>query len=108
MQSTPNTAARRRMIEQWQRSGLPAHLFVLSRGFSVSTLYKRRRELQAAPGFTEVVMRDDPPHVPLPDTFVCAIEIATPRGLVVRVARDADEALLRRVLNLVVEGGASC
>lgn len=93
--------SRRRILDRWRRSGLSSHEFARQAGVSYSTLYKWRRELGNTAAFVEAVARD----AVLPARPVgagagagSAVEIALLTGVVVRVGRDVDEALLRRVV----------
>jgi transposase-like protein len=91
--------ARRRILDQWKRSDLSSHAFARRVGVSYSTLYKWRRELGARATFVEVVPRGAAvPARPSRAGIDPAVEIALPTGVVVRVGRDVDEALLRLVV----------
>jgi transposase-like protein len=90
-------AARRRIVERWERSGLPARRFAARAGVSPWTLYKWRRALRhGAAGFVELISEE--PVRPARGELDAAIEITLPGGTVVRVGRGVSEAWLRRVV----------
>lgn len=66
---------------------------------SYSTLYKWRREVSAPSRFVEIVPRRAASSAqPEENGLAPALEIMLPAGVVVRVGRDVDEAMLRRVV----------
>ncbi len=91
-------------VERWERSGLSAEKFARREGYKPKQLYWWRWKLRAdgpsrsspsgeAPSFLPVhVVTDASPIAPEP------IEIALPKGRVVRVRPGSDPATLERVL----------
>ena len=103
MRTRHDAEARRHAVEQWQRSGLGAKEFAGQAGVCYSTLYKWRRELGNGAAFVEVVPREaaSAPR-PVAPSIDAAVEIALPTGVVVRIARDVDQAMVRRVVLALV------
>ncbi len=78
---------------------MPARKFAARAGVSHWTLYTWRRDLRRRGRFVELVPEASLPAArPVRDERDPALEIALPGGIVVRVGRDVDEALLRRVV----------
>jgi hypothetical protein len=90
---------RRRLVAQWQQSGLTARQFADQAGVSSTTFDRWRREVGSSAAFVEVVARDAAsPARAVGGGIDPAVEIALPGGVVVRVGHDVDEVLLRRVV----------
>ena len=105
MRTRHDQAARRRIIEQWDKSGLSAGKFAVGAGVSAWTLYKWRRELRSGvAGFVEVVPDESAPLDG--GELDPALEIVLPGGTVVRVGRDVAEALLRRIVVALASSSA--
>ncbi len=107
MGSTTSVRARqmRRVLAQWQRSGLTLREFGEKRGIPLSTLTWWRRVFRHA-GDKEgngvaaenaVVFTEVPPPANVPGT-AAVLEIVLHSGHLVRVPAGADTATLRRVL----------
>ena len=103
MSNRLDAKARRRTLEQWRRSGLSAHRFAHRAKVSPWTLYKWRREFGAPGRFVEVVARGAAGGPPPEDAGrEPVLEIALPAGILLRVGRDVDVDLLRRVVLALV------
>jgi hypothetical protein len=90
-------AERRRILRRWDDSGLSAHDFAPVVGVPVSTLYSwRKRDRSPAPAFVELALAPEHAAAPAP------IEIALPRGLVVRVGAGFDPDVLRRAVDALL------
>jgi hypothetical protein len=84
-------AEMRRTIESFEASGLSRAAFCRARGVPMSTFLYWRRRLAAKSPFVEVELVGA-------GAVSAAVEITAPGGAVIRLTRDADEDLIRRVL----------
>ena len=95
---------RNRFLAEWQASGLSAKEFAPRAGVTPHTLYAWRRRARTTtnqaepPRFAEVVVRSSP--APAIDRSVSGLEIAIGEA-VVRVGAGFDDAVLRRVLDVL-------
>lgn len=90
----------RRLIAQWQRSGLSAAAFCARHHLNTATFYAWRNTLQrrdaAATPFVPIHVLADPPPIHL-------LEVVLPDGRRVRVAPGFDPTTLRQLLTLLHE-----
>jgi transposase-like protein len=93
-------AERRRILRRWAESGLSAHDFAPVVGVPASTLYSwRRRDRGPTPAFVELALAPEPAA----DSGAAPpIEVALPRGIVLRIAAGFDPDTLRRAVDALL------
>jgi hypothetical protein len=100
----------RRMLRQWQRSGLSARAFCRQQGLSESNFYAWRRTLAQRDtepvAFVPVQVLPELPPVPSADAVTCGLELLLSGGRVLRIGPAFDTSTLRRLLALLEEGQA--
>jgi hypothetical protein len=97
----------RRIISQWQHSGLSIRAFCQRHGLAEPTFYAWRRTLRerdaAAVPFVPVHVLPDEPALS-PDDPTPALELVLRGGRRLRIAPGFDAATLQRLLALLEEG----
>jgi hypothetical protein len=94
----------RKLIAEQQTSGLSVEAFCRGQGLASSTFFARRQRLREAsrPIFVEVTAEAATDTAAVGGDFGgdadSLIELLLPRGVVARVRRDFDAALLRRIV----------
>ena len=98
----------RRMVREWQRSGLTVRVFCAERGLSEPSFYAwrrtiARRDAEAARFVPVRVVTDEKVGSDAPDSG-SGLELLVGTGRVVRIGPGFDAATLRRLLALLEEG----
>jgi transposase len=95
----------RRMLRQWQRSGLSVRAFCQQHGLSQPSFYAWRRTLadRDAQAVTFVPVEVLPESLPLP-TSAGGLELLLAGGRVLRIGPAFDAPTLRRLLAVLEEG----
>jgi transposase-like protein len=101
----------RRLVREQQRSGLSVGAFCAERSLAASTFFAWRRKLRqdggdGAPAFVEVTAAVQQAESPAAladgdEAWEAPIELVLPCGVVVRVRRGVDIAMLREVLEVL-------
>jgi hypothetical protein len=98
----------RRILRQWQRSGLSIPDFCQQHRLSQHNFYAWRRTLAqrdaADVHFVPVQLLPEPTPLPTPDPPTAALELLLPDGRRLRIAPGFDAPTLRRLLALLQEG----
>lgn len=97
----------RRMLRQWQRSGLSVRDFCLQHGLSLHSFYAWRRTLaqrDTAPSpFLPVQLLPEPNPLLTPEPTPTALELLLPDGRRLRIGPGFDAPTLRRLLAVLQE-----
>ena len=98
----------RRMLRQWQRSGLSVRAFCEQHGLSQPSFYAWRRTLAdrdaQAVHFVPVEVVPEPTPGLTPDPATAGLELLLSGGRVLRIGPGFDGPTLRRLLALLEEG----
>jgi transposase len=100
----------RRLVRQWQASGLSVRAFCAREGLTEPSFYAWRRALterDTQPGFVPVRVAAEG-NAAGSDDAARALELHLPLGRVLRIGMGFDAATLRRLLALLEEGQACC
>jgi transposase len=98
----------RRMLRQWQRSGLSVRAFCAEHDLSQPSFYAWRRTLAErdaqAIAFVPLEVLSAPRPLPTSDAAACGLELLLPGGRLLRIGPAFDAPTLRRLLALLEEG----
>ena len=97
----------RRMLRQWQRSGLSVRAFCDQQGLSQPSFYAWRRTLgerdARAIAFVPVEVLPEPLPLPTSDEPACGLELLLTSGHMLRIGPAFDAPTLRRLLAVLQE-----